>query len=280
MARPLPASFPQDRLSTAHHFRYAFYLGTPLRVNDQGDVTEADADARKAFLEQAVRTWIGARPYVEPLLQKTVERMDHQAEALRAQGFDARCVEHTTSSRLLAGLGYKNGAEIGLSLHPLYGIPYLPGSSVKGVVRAWAERQETDPVTLTRLFGSPNKLNEGEEATHQQGAIRFFDALPAAWPRLERDVMTPHFGPYYQDPDKGDPAVWHDPVPVTFLAVASGTPFRFLIAAQPGEPFGRPGDLDTVMTWLGEALAWLGAGGKTGAGYGRFATDALAAIFG
>lgn len=279
MARPLPASFPQDLLPQAQHFRYAFYLDTPLTVGDKGQVEAADEKAKEAFFKRALEAWKTACEHGKPLLEAAANRMERQAAALAAQGLDARCVTYHTATRLLAGLGYQNGAEVGLSLHPLYGVPYLPGSSVKGVVRAWAEQQGAGADTLTRLFGSPSKHGEGDEAAHQQGAIRFFDALPAAWPRLVKDVMTPHFAPYYGDPAQEAPAVWHDPNPVAFLAVEAGTPFRFLLAALPGEGFARPGDLGDVVGWLGEALAWLGAGGKTAAGYGRFATDALDALF-
>lgn len=279
MARPLPRALQELSFSSAHQFRYVFYLNAPLKVDSDGNVQEATPEDKASFFERAIATWNRARKHVEPLIEAAALRLDAQAQALSDQGAEARCVTYATATRLLAGLGYQNGVEVGLSLHPLYGFPYLPGSSVKGVVRAWAEKQQTDAKTMTRLFGSASKLTEGNEEEHQQGAVRFFDALPAAWPRLEVDVMTPHFGPYYQNPVTDDPAVWHDPVPVAFLAVAPDIPFRFLIATRSGAYGARPGDLDKVVTWLGEALAWLGAGGKTSTGYGRFNTDAFDSLF-
>ena len=41
MAHPLPAYLPKTRLLQAHHFRYAFYLATPLEVDKEGKVDEA-----------------------------------------------------------------------------------------------------------------------------------------------------------------------------------------------------------------------------------------------
>lgn len=105
-----------------------------------------------------------------------------------------------------------------------------------------------------------------------------FAALPGV--TLDADVLTPYFGPYYyQTPDQEDPAVWHDPNPVAFLAVAAGITFRFVVTARTGKGFAQEGDFDNAESALSHALAWLGAGAKTSNGYGRFETDALRDLF-
>jgi CRISPR-associated protein Cmr6 len=43
-----------------------------------------------------------------------------------------------TESPLIIGLGVKGTLETALTLHPLYGFPYLPGSALKGISRAAA----------------------------------------------------------------------------------------------------------------------------------------------
>lgn len=43
-----------------------------------------------------------------------------------------------TESPLILGLGAKGTLETALTLHPLYGFPYLPGSALKGIARAAA----------------------------------------------------------------------------------------------------------------------------------------------
>ena len=278
MPRPLPRALQGVSLRETHHLRYLYYVDSPLTVKSDGSVEEPSGEAKKSFCEEAAKDWGRARKGGEPLIKAAAARMKAQAEALGEQGLQARTIEYKTETRLLAGLGYKNGAEVGLTIHPLYGFPYLPGSSVKGLVRAWAAQQGADAAAMTRIFGSANP-SEGHEDMHQQGAVHFYDALPSEWPRLELDVMTPHFGPYYQDPARNPPAVWHDPVPVVFLAVAPNVSFRFLLVAHPGAYGARPSDLDLAAEWLGEALAWFGAGGKTGAGFGRFRTDAFDKLF-
>ncbi len=282
MPKPLPRALQQVNLRSADHLRYLYYTDTPYSVDASGALVEIKDEAKSAFVKGVAEDSRGVLDRQADLICACTMRLDAQAEALRQQGMEARTQEVATASRLLTGLGYKNSIEVGLTLHALYGLPYLPGSAVKGLVRAWAASQTQDDadrgVTLTRFFGSATK-EDGSEDDHQLGALTFFDALPARPFGLEADVMTPHFAPYYQDPERVAPAVWHDPNPVAFLAVPAGVPFRFLIAARPGPYGAQPGDLDTAFEWLASALAWLGAGGKTAAGYGRFETDAFSALF-
>lgn len=174
-----------------------------------------------------------------------------------------------TDWRFIAGLGYKGALEVGITLHHLYGFPYLPGPSVKGVARAWAERvllpdNKTTEREIHDVFGSPEK-DETRAKDFRLGGVRFFDALPTQFPKLDVDVMTPHYGDYYENSQK-PPGDWYDPVPVPFLTVAPGTPFHFGLAAR------EEALLKKATAWLKAGLKDLGAGGKTAAGYGYFLT--------
>jgi CRISPR-associated protein Cmr6 len=162
--------------------------------------------------------------------------------------------------------------ETGLVWHRTLGVPYLPGSSVKGLIRAWAERWggSTDTGEVIRLFGP---RGEDAKAHPSTGALVVFDALPVQPPRLDVDIMNPHYAPYYQEGKP--PADYHLPVPIFFLAVAPGQAFEFALAPRPGV-YGREeaeqakADLTTGMSLLQDALASIGAGGKTAVGYGYF----------
>jgi CRISPR-associated protein Cmr6 len=174
-----------------------------------------------------------------------------------------------TDARLIAGLGYKGPLEVGITLHPLYGFPYLPGSTVKGIARAFAElvllpQQKCTRERLAEVFGSPDKFRDQPDS-NQTGRIQFFDALPATFPELAVEYMTPHYGDYYM---KGaTPGDWLNPNPVPFLAVAEGQKFQFVLTAMERDDVL----LHEVAGWLKDGLAALGAGGKTAAGYGYFA---------
>lgn len=169
-----------------------------------------------------------------------------------------------TTSRFATGLGREHPIENGFVWHPVLGVPYLPGSSVKGLVRAWATtwaEPKPDLAACQRIFGAQNTV----------GTVLFLDALPVAPTQLKADVMTPHYGDYYQG--KSPPADWLSPTPIPFLTVAPGQLFQFALA--PAAP-DAGADCETAIQWLTKALEQLGAGAKTAVGYGRFAHDKTA----
>ena len=165
----------------------------------------------------------------------------------------------TTASRFVTGLGRSHPVENGFAWHPTLGTRYLPGSSIKGLVRAWAERvadPKPDGQTVDFLLGSPRKA----------GRICFLDAVPVEPERLEADVMTPHYAGWDADHPPGD---WRSPTPIPFLVTAAMT--LFLFGFLPGRPVSAA-DLNVVRDWLRSALAGAGGGAKTAVGYGRFET--------
>jgi len=108
------------------------------------------------------------------------------------------------------------------------------------------------------------------------GDCIFYDAVIAALPgdRLfELDVMTPHFKDYYDDVNSGKPKfnkAPHDgqnPNPIGFVTVAAGTTFAFAVGPRRGSD---PQVVRQAVRWLKQALAELGVGAKTAAGYGVF----------
>ena len=165
----------------------------------------------------------------------------------------------STESRFVTGLGRSHPVENGFAWHPTLGTPYLPGSSVKGLVRAWA-RLDVDPSppceTVERLLGDLGTA----------GGISFLDAVPIEPVQLEADVMTPHYADWTTKEPPGD---WCSPVPIPFLVTAAKTLFLFGVVPCRADT----DDLSAVMSWLCSALAWNGAGAKTAVGYGRFGKD-------
>lgn len=216
-----------------------------------------------------------------------------------AQAAQARLFSLKTAWRFVAGLGRKGTLEVGFSFHR-YGFPILPGSSVKGIARAWALWEVArrlpayslrDLAVLVAADGGPDSeerkrfeawyREQTEEVkrlvadfraifgtTAVAGRAIFFDAIPARLPDLEIDVMNPHYPEYYGGPDA--PTAWQSPVPVYFLAVAPGAEFRFAVGWR-GHPNPQTGRLlDLAGEWLRSGLKELGAGAKTSAGYGYF----------
>ena len=163
-----------------------------------------------------------------------------------------------TESRFVTGLGREHPIENGFAWHHTLGTPYLPGSSIKGLIRNWAEQWDHKKSDAKTILGGPGSV----------GRILLLDALPTSQPLLEADVMTPHYSAYYQ---KGEaPGDWLSPTPIPFLTVAAGTPFQLAIIPNTAADAQY---LDIVTDWLFQALEWLGAGAKTAVGYGRFQRD-------
>lgn len=173
--------------------------------------------------------------------------------------------------RLALGLGLDHPTENGFVFDPLVGVPYLPGSAVKGLChrQALLEKLEDqlDADTLRALFGSVDPLDEAGGESFARGGIVFLDAYPEAWPELVVDIVNCHHPLYYGGKSKGSvPRETEDPQPAFFLAVKDGTGFVFRLKALPGVEAARL--LERAGNLLADALGTLGIGAKTAAGYG------------
>lgn len=178
--------------------------------------------------------------------------------------------------RLIVGLGNESVYETSITLHHIYGIPYIPGQAVKGVVRSWVILKHFDGSESNALkcpefrfvFGGPVV----DKFPAQVGKVMFFDALPLKDPRIEVDIMNPHYQPYYsQGQPPGD---YHNPVLIPFLTVVD-TPFQFLLGikeenSQEQIQFKLESvkPLELAEKWLKQALELNGIGAKTAVGYG------------
>jgi CRISPR-associated protein Cmr6 len=183
-------------------------------------------------------------------------------EAL-AKSLGGTCEPFTATAPFVTGTGLEHPVENGFAWHHTLGVPCLPGSSVKGLIRAWAGHWEQgDETEITRIFGSP--ADDGGV-----GSVIVFDALPMRPVDLIAEVLTPHDGGWRQG-NADAPSDWHSPVPIPWLAIAPGAEFLFAIAPRPGAEEGGTDDAETAMGWLNEALEWIGAGARTAVGFGRF----------
>ncbi|MBP2310736.1 type III-B CRISPR module RAMP protein Cmr6 [Azospirillum soli] len=174
-----------------------------------------------------------------------------------------RVLEMRLTARFASGLGRRHPVENGFAFHHSLGVPFLAGSGVKGLTRAWAEIAA--PESVKTIFGP----RPGDGAL-EVGDIILLDALPVEPVSLVADVVTPHTGRWnLADPavpsSLEPPADWHSPKPIPFLALEAGAVFQFAVL-----PRRLLAPLDDAARWVSEALEWLGAGAKTATGFGRF----------
>ncbi len=179
----------------------------------------------------------------------------------------------TVNGRLLVDYGRASAIEMNVSLHPVWGVPRVPGSALKGVTRSWARREAWTGQQLEDCFG-----NEPEADTSRAGRVIFYDAYPVDGKfELALDVLTPHYREYYEG--IGPPGEYLSPIPHTFLTVVQ-TEFRFHLGIErrAEEKVGQADlaqQLDKVAQALKQALVDEGVGAKTAAGYGRFKLGGL-----
>lgn len=202
--------------------------------------------------------------------------------------------------RLIVGLGNESVYETSITLHHVYGFPYIPASSIKGVVRSWiitnifdgSEGKAIEDKGFCTMFGCPENLTEergeGREKTKKEytsamgfayaGTLVFFDAYPLTPPYVEPDIMNPHYSKYYgesADNARNAPVDYENPIPVNFLTVIDTT-FQFIVGVRHGkENIGisiknstKSDLLSLAKNWLKKSLSEHGIGAKTAVGYG------------
>ena len=240
-------------------------------------------------------------PSVKPVLESIHTRQT----AILKTAVDHGVMVWEFRARLLSpyvsGLGSGHPTETGMILDRNSGLPYIPASAIKGMLRLAcalhiAESEPAvvvpnrkdhhhlevpdDHATLRRYFGD----TDTGKADSVRGQLVFLDAFPAGTPTIETDIMNPHFGKYYAGGQ--GPLETENPIPVKFLTVATETEFIFRCFASPLPEQGqtsqrsemfRPFDATddkTVIAMFNRAFSQLGFGGKTAIGYGRFTLTA------
>lgn len=193
--------------------------------------------------------------------------------------------------RWISGLGNETILETGITLHHVYGVPYFPGSALKGLTDAYVSKGLASQTILQKLEAMPDhkllsnangtsvqekwlRLLFGQESRDDKksmsGEIVFMDAVLACAetnaPRLVVDIMTPHFPRYYRG-EVNVPLEEEDPTPIPFLAVEDGD-YAITVAARSRNT--PPELVDVAAELCQAALQDMGIGGKTAKGYGYF----------
>lgn len=278
---------------------------TRLPQNTQKVLSDAGPEVPDNFSLRLNR-WIGfekEKNKVKPFLPKYSHKegfpcfdikyvkdiADRNFSAIQDSGLKLFNIEFAVDWRLVVGLGIESVYETSMTLHHVHGFPYIPGSSVKGIVRSWVitevfgETNDDNGLKFTDLKGAETRALDDKGFieifgnTEKSGKVRFFDAFPTTPPKIETDVMNPHFRDYYRDQKgKTPPADYQEPVPVSFLTVKD-TSFRFILGMKEKENRIIAEDslldqgivlLDVAGRWLNKALSEHGVGAKTAIGYG------------
>ncbi len=224
----------------------------------------------------------------EALIKKRKEII----EKLGKLTYRQKSLKFVLKSRMVIGLGASHPEETSILLHHIYGIPYLPGSAVKGVTRnftilEFATENREDVNNIKKFLEDNEELKRNEElkkkienykieenigkritakeakqifgTQKEEGKIIFLDAYPENL-KIGIDVMTPHFPMYYSSNEP--PADWQTPVPIPFLCVEEGSIFKIFLLSNDNNL------LEKAALLVKKALEELGIGAKRMVGYG------------
>lgn len=171
------------------------------------------------------------------------------------------------TGRLIVGLSDESVRETSIALQRLDGMPLIPGSALKGLVRRVAASRQFKVIDA----GRPRHLEPREQAVltgTQKNAsyVTYFDAwyVPGTAKDdhpLRRDVMTPHHQRYNSSRGKEAPTDFEDPVPVPFLSATGSYRFAILGPTPEWSALAKAALLYGLEHW--------GIGAKTSSGYGR-----------
>jgi CRISPR-associated protein Cmr6 len=143
------------------------------------------------------------------------------------------------------------------AMHTVYGVPYVPASSLKGVVREWAEQQ--DEVIRGQVRSMLGYLDmNAKEDTSSLGKVQFLDAFPTG-----RCLSLDMANPQWHWPKEETHSLDFKPEPHALLSLRNST----LIIGLKATYLGSKEDVEIVLKWLEEALKY-GLGSRISAGYG------------
>ncbi|WP_434643790.1 type III-B CRISPR module RAMP protein Cmr6 [Thermoanaerobacterium thermosaccharolyticum] len=189
---------------------------------------------------------------------KFIKKQKYLIERYKSQGYDVDTYIFRPDSRIVVGLGQESVREVSMALHWIYGIPYIPGQAVKGVVSNWviSEGGEDDE-NFKLIFGDEDN----------KGKVIFLDSYPENNSfYIRKDIMNPHYTDYYTKKDFY-PTDWQDPNPIFFLTLERVVFNIYLIYLKKDIRYlkivGK-----TLEEWMIEAFKYGGVGAKTSLGYG------------
>ena len=170
---------------------------------------------------------------------------------------DPICFEFKVLDKLVIGMGGESPYDslLLMALHPLYGLPYLPATAIKGMLLSYYEQtEELEKRERDQLFGCEENA----------GQLVFFDTFPNEF-EIKFDVMTPHYKDYYGD-GKNAPTDDQDTNIITFPCVAEDAVFNVYITCRDQKLWSNYSK--KVARGIEKAFKYYGIGAKTALGYG------------
>ncbi|OCS91029.1 type III-B CRISPR module RAMP protein Cmr6 [Caryophanon latum] len=220
---------------------------------------------------------IKTKPIYSKELLQVAEKVEQQRQASLVElqnVLHVRQLRAKAASNIIHGLGAAHVRETALTIHGVYGIPYIPASSMKGIVRAWFieafcngdEAQLASHPIGSFVFGTQE----------HSGIAQFYDVFLHTDLSLQPDILTTHYPEYYQSKRSATDDQKLNIVKFWTVSVREATVFVSLQKQLPAAlqqaiaPKTSEQLAEAVANWTAQALTEFGVGSKTSSGYGLF----------
>ncbi|MBO5007108.1 MAG: type III-B CRISPR module RAMP protein Cmr6, partial [Clostridia bacterium] len=245
-------------------FNKTYYDGIP--DNESFNINLKQRESFNRELEQRNRD----------LMNTTFEKSDYTECAVDGA---VSFLMKTSYPGLLVGTGYAHGAGLddvnedincGFSFDYVTGQPYIPGSSVKGILRN-AFRKEVlseaiagacgiEKEDVKKLENSIFGTSAEEDTEDEDGVDVFLDAVirhgDAEKRILSDDYITPH------------PSPVENPTPIHIIKILPEVAVEFRFVLKDSVIDGVTVDIKTKLELFKGIIGFLGVGAKTNVGYG------------
>lgn len=222
-----------------------FHVHSSLPYQNSTEDKKKESQQKKKILEDAVTADQHCQDYYD-LMEKRTKML---------AGGKENCFLLSCNWRLRVG-GIRGYRELLLpAFHPVFGIPYIPASSLKGAAKAWGMKHD-DPEKVKELLGTV----DDDMAKTRAAKVSFLDAYPIK-PCLSLDVATPQW--HWKDEKSG---VTYSPEPHLFLSLYQP---ELCIGISSSQLATDHPDFKLVTKWLKNALAQ-GIGSRVSSAYGKF----------
>lgn len=201
--------------------------------------------------------------------------------------YELLVIQATLKTPLITGIGQAHPNEVGMTFDHNTGVPYIPASSIKGIVRFahtldLVKNLDTNNIKIYEDKHGKEYFDDEADWTNipclfgkggdkgNVGRVIFLDAYSEKVPELHMDIMNPHYSNYYSGNEA--PSDDLDPKPLKFLSVAKGTSFIFRILIEKKYSYLQDGKTITslIKRAFSDVLSVEGIGAKTAVGYGHF----------
>lgn len=261
-----------------------------LSYKDNGSKLELAVAKDRGPLVTAFQSVKGSAAEV---LKRHHLRQAKYCHAMKQAGWVPMLVHAKSTVPFVSGMGMTHPTETGMVLDHTSGVPYIPASSLKGVLRLAhilnslqdenGEWLDEEVLKEQRIIDEQMNWLEDKDSRTLFGAsdnkdslagqLIILDAYPLNPPELGEEILNPHYGEYYQGKKNRGPTEDQSPNPVKYLVIKSGAEFVFRLLLRP--PF-TGADLqqqenfkNVVLKNIECAFSEVGLGAKTSLGFGR-----------